>query len=526
MADGNVAGFAGLQCQADSDELGSHFIQTGRLGIHGRNPALPDLSNPPMQRLFSLQALVAVPLERYIRALLDVLPRGSLILRRSFPFRDRRKLDAEIPGGALGQRPEFLLEQKVHQLVGGGAGDFEVARRNVDRNIAIKLDQLARDPDLIREIDQRLAPLRLLDFVGALQERFKIAVFIDELRGRFDADAGRTRHVVDGIPSESLHVDDAFRAHSELVANLFRSDLDVLSSIDHADPVAHQLHQILVGGQDRYPGAGIPGPDRKRCNDVVGFVSVQLHAMYVESGRRLFGGGKLRNQIVGRGRSVRFVFGKYLRAERCRRRIERDRRMRRAIIRLVGIDDVFEQHVAVEMHGAHRRAVASISIARGKTPLRLEESAEDVAEPVDKLQMMPFAEFRHTAAPAAAILLFASGRFFRLKNEPFVAIAALNPSHVLRDFVPDLRVSEHASVARYPRCADRFDFGRFVRHLQTLHRCDCPRAARRNLTAGGRNFKRAMPAISSRAVGGERPSINSSRRFHPVRRASKSAICK
>ena len=318
MPDGNVAGFARLQCQADSDEFGSHFIQTGRLGIDGRDPALPNLLNPPMQRLCGLHAFVSVLLERFVRALRDVLPCGNPLLRRFFPFRNSRRLNAEIPGGPLGQRPEFLLQQKVHQLVGGGAGDFEIARRNVDRNIPVKLDQLARDTDLISEIDQRLAPFRLFDFVGAPQKRFEIAVVIDELRGRFDADSGRTRHVVDGVPREGLYVNDAFRIHSELVANLFRSDLSILPGVDHADPVADQLHQILVRGQDRYSGAGISSSDRKSRNDVVGFVSVQLYASDVESGRRLFRGGKLRNEILRRGRSVRLVFGKYLRAERCR----------------------------------------------------------------------------------------------------------------------------------------------------------------------------------------------------------------
>ena len=162
------------------------------------------------------------------------------------------------------------------------------------------------------------------------------------------------------------------------------------------------------------------------------------------------------------------------------------------------MDDVLEQHVAIEVHGANWRAVASISISRGKASLRLEKGAEDVAESVDKLQMMPFAEFRHSVAPAEVILSFAFGRFFRLKNEPLVAIAALDPSYIPRDFVPYLGVSEHASVARYARRANRFDLRCCVRHEHALYRCGCPRPARLNLSAEGDDFKRdAVDALAT-----------------------------
>src|SRR3546814_1836575 len=58
-------------------------------------------------------------------------------------------------------------------------------------------DEIARDPRLVGELDQALAPLRLLDLVGIGEQRVEIAPFGDELGRRLDADAGDARHVVD-----------------------------------------------------------------------------------------------------------------------------------------------------------------------------------------------------------------------------------------------------------------------------------------------------------------------------------------
>ena len=46
-------------------------------------------------------------------------------------------------------------------------------------------------------LDQRLAPLGLLDLAGARQQRLEVAVLVDQLGRGLDADARHARHVVD-----------------------------------------------------------------------------------------------------------------------------------------------------------------------------------------------------------------------------------------------------------------------------------------------------------------------------------------
>jgi len=52
----------------------------------------------------------------------------------------------------------------------------EVVERDLEVNAVIEQNQPSRDPRLLGILDQRLAPFRLLDFAGALQQGFQIAV--------------------------------------------------------------------------------------------------------------------------------------------------------------------------------------------------------------------------------------------------------------------------------------------------------------------------------------------------------------
>ena len=72
----------------------------------------------------------------------------------------------------------------------------EFVQRHVEFDFVVEQHQLPRNPRLLGVVDQRLATLRLLDFIGAQEQRFQIAVFDDQLRGGLDPDARHTRHVV------------------------------------------------------------------------------------------------------------------------------------------------------------------------------------------------------------------------------------------------------------------------------------------------------------------------------------------
>src|SRR3546814_2837266 len=77
-----------------------------------------------------------------------------------------------------------------------------------------------------------------------------------------------TGHVVGGIAGQRLHVDHLVGRDAEFLHHLGRADAAVLHRVEHADARfisrrgAHQLHQVLVGGDDADLHAGLMGDPR------------------------------------------------------------------------------------------------------------------------------------------------------------------------------------------------------------------------------------------------------------------------
>ena len=122
----------------------------------------------------------------------------------------------------------------------------EVVERHVELDLVVEQHELPRDARLVGVLDQRLAPLRLLDLGGAGQQRFKVAVFVDELRRGLDADARHARHVVDTVAGQCLHFDDLFRRHAKFLDHLGNAEAAILHGVVHGDAIGHELHQVLV----------------------------------------------------------------------------------------------------------------------------------------------------------------------------------------------------------------------------------------------------------------------------------------
>ncbi len=83
------------------------------------------------------------------------------------------RIDLRIVGDAAGEGGELHRLQERDQLARVRLVHGEVVERHVELDLVVEQHQLPRDPCLLGVLDQRLAPLRLLDLAGAEQQLFR-----------------------------------------------------------------------------------------------------------------------------------------------------------------------------------------------------------------------------------------------------------------------------------------------------------------------------------------------------------------
>ena len=245
VAQRNIGGTAGIDAQRNAHQLGLHLVEAGGLGIHRHMAHGVDTGNPAVQRGPVADAFVSGVVERQLldhrRCIMRTLHMhalGRIHLGRVNlqPFRH-----------PLGQGAELHLIQEPHYRLRLGVFQLQRLKRHVQRHIAIQLHQTPGNPDLLGIINQSLAPLGLLDLTRTGQKRIQIAVFLNKQSGSFQSDPRRTRHVINRVASQGLHIDHPVGGDTELLKHLVQPDALVLHWVQHINAVADQLHQVLVG---------------------------------------------------------------------------------------------------------------------------------------------------------------------------------------------------------------------------------------------------------------------------------------
>ena len=241
-------------------------------------------------------------------------------------------------------------------------------------------------------VDQRLPPLGLLDVLGLGQQRLQVAVIADQLCGGLDPDAGRAGDVVDAVAGQRLHVDDTIGRHAELRLHLLGAEARVLHRVEHLDAAAHQLHQVLVAGDDGDAPARLARLAGIGGDDVVGLEVLHLDAGDVEGARRLAGQRDLRAQILGHLLAVGLVGVVKVVAEGVAALVEDHRDMGGGVGAFVVLHHL-EDHVAKARHRADRQPVGLAAERRQRV-----ERTEDEGRAVHQVQMAPLAEAAHSPA--------------------------------------------------------------------------------------------------------------------------------
>ncbi len=377
MGERHVGGLARRDRQREADELGLHRVDRRRLGVEGDTAGGASVHDPSREAVGRRHRLVFGTVEGSLGGSGGVHRRGAWGFsprhRRRALWRSRRlplarnrgadrgldrsrRLGAEALRDAPRQRVELHQSQEAQKRRRIGIDDAEMLERHADVDVLLEADQLTRYARLVGELDELLAALGLLDLGGAREQRVEVAVLVDELGCGLDADARHARHVVGRIAGKRLHVDDLLGRHAELLHHLLAPELLALHGVEHDDAGAHELHQVLVGGDDRHVAAGIDHVARVGGDEVVGLVALLLDAGHVESFDRITDERELRHELVGRRRPVRLVGFVDLVAEILAAGIEHDRDVGRRL-GCLGLAQELPQHGAEAVHRADGDAV-------------------------------------------------------------------------------------------------------------------------------------------------------------------------
>jgi hypothetical protein len=187
VADRHIDRAVALDGEREADELGPGDIEGRGLGVDREQARGPGILDQGVE----LGKLGDRGIDRGVR---------SGLLGRRGPGRGRGVGHLLDPAD---QRLEVVLLQKGVQ-----PGPVDVApHRTVDldrqRRVVAQRHQFLGEPRLIREVDERLAALGLLDARGLIQELLERAVFLQELGCGLDPDAGHARHVVRAVAGQA-----------------------------------------------------------------------------------------------------------------------------------------------------------------------------------------------------------------------------------------------------------------------------------------------------------------------------------
>ncbi len=200
--------------------------------------------------------------------------------------------------------------------------------------------------------DQIVPPFRRLHPRCCRQHRLQIAILVDQLGRVLRPDSRHARHVIHAVAHQRLHVDHALGPHPELLHHLGRPDRLLLDRIEHRHARPHQLHQVLVGTDDRHSQARRHAGFRISRDQIVGFPIIQLHAGDPESRGSIAHQLELRNQLGRRIGPLRLILIVNPIAESMAARIEYHGQMRAHMRRQEP-----RHHVGEPEHRVHRRPI-------------------------------------------------------------------------------------------------------------------------------------------------------------------------
>ena len=172
------------------------------------------------------------------------------------------------------------------------------------------------------------------------------------MRGGFNANARHARHIIRGITSQRLHFHHLIRRDAEFFHHLRRAQRLLLHGIEHLHRRADQLHQILIGRNNRHMPAGRFKRLGIGGDQIIRLKTFMFHACHTKSIRRIADQAKLRHQFRRGVRAMRLVCRVNLIAKRIAPGIEHHRDMAGRMAQ-----QELGQHIGEAENRIHRRAI-------------------------------------------------------------------------------------------------------------------------------------------------------------------------
>ncbi len=127
----------------------------------------------------------------------------------------------------------------------------EICERERQRDVVLQRGEPLREPRRVGLFLERAARARRRDLAGVREQVLERSVLGDQLRGALLADPLHAGNVVGGIADQRAQVEHARGRNAEALLHLRRAVAASLHGVDQLDALRDELHQVLVGRQDR-----------------------------------------------------------------------------------------------------------------------------------------------------------------------------------------------------------------------------------------------------------------------------------
>ena len=249
----------------------------------------------------------------------------------------------------------------------------------LERHVEVAVDrrELLREAGLLGVLDQPLSIALALDLRRVLEQRLERAVLRDQLRRAGLADARHAGDVVDAVAEQRHHVGHLLGRHTEVLAHALAVEALLAQRVVDRHAVVHELHQVLVEGDDGHLVSRFGSTAGDRAEHVVRLVARRLEDRDAVGLDQPADVRNLRAQVVRHRRAVRLVLGVALLAHRGAGDVERDAHQ----VRLLLAEQLVE-HLREAEGGVGRLALAA------RERRQREKRSEDRRVTVDQEQAL------------------------------------------------------------------------------------------------------------------------------------------